>query len=87
MGIWITRMFENESCVTLGVEGQLVADWGSVLQGECQTLLHQEWKVLLDFSGVTFIDSRGIEVLNGLRADGLKIVNIPPLIEDVIERG
>lgn len=85
MGIWITTVSENETRVELRVEGQLVADWSSVLQQECQTLLDQGREVFLDFSRLAFIDSRGVAVLKQLQTEGLRMAQAPPLMKDIFE--
>ncbi len=85
MGIWITTVSENETQVKLRVEGQLVADWSSVLQQECQKILHHGREVFLDCSRLAFTDSRGIAVLKQLQTEGLRIAQLPPLIKDILE--
>ena len=85
MGIWITTVSEKETQVKLRVEGQLVADWSSVLQQECQKILHQGREVFLDCSRLAFTDSRGIAVLKQLQTEGLRIAQLPPLMKDILE--
>ena len=85
MGIWITTVSENETQVKLRVEGQLVADWSSVLRQECQTLLGQGREVVLDCSRLAFIDSRGVAVLKQLQTEGLRMAQAPPLMKDIFE--
>ena len=69
----------------LSVEGQLVADWSSVLRQECQTLLDQGREVFLDCSRLAFIDSRGVAVLKQLQTEGLRMAQVPPLMKDIFE--
>ncbi len=85
MGIWITTVSENETRVELRVEGQLVADWSSVLQQECQKILHHEREVFLDCSRLAFIDSQGVAVLKQLQTEGLRMAQVPPLMKDIFE--
>jgi anti-anti-sigma regulatory factor len=84
VAIWITRVLERDSTVRVKVEGQIIKNWGSVLKGECQELARQERNVILDLSGVTYVDSQGLDVLGQLESEGLRIVNIPRLIEDLL---
>jgi anti-anti-sigma regulatory factor len=43
--------------------------------------------VVLDFSGVTFIDGRGLEMLNRIARANLEIVNASLLVADLLEAG
>ena len=62
----ITKVAEDSSTVTMKLEGKLASDWVPLLEGECLTCLKENRKVLLDFSEVTFVDGRGVELLNKL---------------------
>lgn len=81
----ITKIGENPSLTTLKVEGRIVSDWASVLEGESLRLLEEKQAVLLDFSNVSFIDRRGVEMLRRIRARDVRIINCSPLIEDLLE--
>ncbi len=83
MGIWITRLAETASEVTLKVEGQVIGKWVSVLANECEGIICEGKDVSLDFAGVTYVNSSGIELLRDLRTRGLCVLNVPPLLEDL----
>ena len=88
----ITRVVDDATGVTLKVEGQITSDWISVLERECLTALRDKRELILDFSGVAFIDAEGTKMLDSLRSralppERLQIINSSPLIEDLLKRG
>ncbi len=83
----ITKIEENGSPVTLKLEGNIHADWVFLLEQECRALISQKKMVLLDFSDVTFIDDRGVEMIRRLPASSIRIINGDSFIEDLIDRG
>ncbi len=83
--IRITRTDESPSQVTLKVEGQIVSLSVSVLEQECLTSMQGNQKVVLDFSDVTFIDSRGMLMLKRIRAGNLEIINCSDLMDDCLK--
>ncbi|OGG56410.1 MAG: hypothetical protein A3F84_28285 [Candidatus Handelsmanbacteria bacterium RIFCSPLOWO2_12_FULL_64_10] len=80
----ITQIGESPSLTTLKVEGRVVSDWVSVLEGESLKLLREKEIVVLDFSNVSFVDRQGIEALRRLRAGAVRIINCSSLIEDLL---
>lgn len=85
MGIWITTVFEDATLVRLKVDGQIIGGWVSVLEDECSKHRAQGRAVVLDFTDVCFVGPQAIGVLRRLRGDGVKIVDVHPLIEDLFE--
>ncbi len=83
----ITKVAEDSSTVTMKLEGKLASDWVPLLEGECLTCLKGKRQVLLDFSEVTFVDSRGAEVVNKLAGKGIKVVDCDELIKELLEGG
>ncbi len=68
----ITKPKANSIQVTLKVEGKIVSDWVSLLEKECLSQM-QEKQVLLDLSDVTYVDHRGVEMLQRLVASGVMV--------------
>ena len=88
----ITRVVDNNTNVTLKVEGQIASDWISVLECECLSVLREKRELILNFSGVAFIDVEGTKMLNRMRSralppECLQIINSSPLIKDLMKRG
>ncbi len=83
----ITKVAENPSLVTMKLEGRIASDWVSLLENECLRFLEEKRKVVLDFSGVTFVDWRGVEMLGKISANNILVINCCPLIEDFLNGG
>ncbi len=83
----ITKVAEDSSTVTMKLEGKLASDWVPLLEGECLTCLKGKRTVLLDFSEVTFVDGRGVEMLSKLAGKGIKVVDCDELIKELLEGG
>jgi len=83
----ITKVAESPSHVILQLEGWIVSAWVAVLERECLTALRAQRTVLLDFSGVIFVNRRGVEMLQRLASDNLRIINCSALIEDLLQGG
>ena len=83
----ITKIAEDSSTVTMKLEGKLASDWVPLLAGECLTCLNEKRKVLLDFSEVTFVDGRGVELLSKLAGEGISVVDCCELIKELLEGG
>ncbi len=83
----ITRTGEGPSDVTLKLEGRVVSDWVPLLREECLRILKKQKRVRLDFSGVTFIDDRGVEMLKGIVSERVRLMNCSPLIEELLQEG
>ena len=83
----ITRTSEESSDVKLKLEGRIVSDWVPLLRRECLRILKGQKRVLLDFSDVTFVDNRGVEMLKGMSAKKVRLMNCSPLVESLLEEG
>ncbi len=80
----ITKVSESPSLVTMKLEGRIASDWVSLLEKECLRSLEEKRKVVLDFSGVTFVDWRGVEMLGKISVNNMQVINCCPLIEDFL---
>lgn len=76
------RLVATTNCseVTLRVEGELVAEWVGLLEDECQRLRTTPQTLLLDLSGVTYVDANGVNRLRALEGAGVTLVRCPSLI-------
>jgi anti-anti-sigma regulatory factor len=82
MGLWITPVQEDEALIRLKVEGQIAADGVGVLEETCSPLLSNGKQVLLDLSGVTFVNTEGLHLLRRLAIRGAEFCNCTPLLSD-----
>jgi anti-anti-sigma regulatory factor len=81
----ITKVAESPSSITLKLEGRLVSDWVSLVERECLALRQGQRQISLDFSEVTFIDDRGVKMLQRIASADLKVVNCPAFIADLLK--
>ena len=80
--IKITEINENEKMVRLKIDGKLVDPCIWVLEQLCCDYIHQK-EIMLDLEGVTFIDKKGLLMLDGFK-DKIKLVNCSPFIRSLI---
>lgn len=80
----VTRTNRLPHQVVLMLEGQIVAEWVELLEGECARLLQTEPRVLLDLANVSYVDPRGARLLRDLAAGPVTLINCPPLVEDLV---
>jgi len=83
----ITPIRKDRGTVTLKLEGKIHADWAGLLEQECLRLVHQQEQVLLDFSGVSYVDPDGIQVVRELPNGHIHIINCPRFIAELLDRG
>lgn len=82
----VTTIGETDSTVTLRVEGEVASHWSAVLESECLRCLETHRELVLDFSGVTRVDRRGAQIVKGLQARCVRLINCWPLIEQQIQQ-
>ncbi len=74
--IRITEIYEDKQIAKLRLDGKIVESCISELERVC---LHyrdeKNKKVVMDFTGVTFIDNKGIRVLEKIKDKRIKIIN------------
>jgi anti-anti-sigma regulatory factor len=85
VGIWITKVFEDATLVRLKVDGQIIGDWASVLEGECAKHRALGQAIVLDFTEVCFVGPQAVGMLRRLMGEGVKIVDVHPLIAELFQ--
>ena len=83
----ITRQSEESATVTLRLEGQIASDWVAVLEDEVMELLRCKKDIVLDFAGITTVDSRGTALLRKLTTGPVTIINCSALIRESLLNG
>ncbi len=77
----ITEASKDNKAVVLRLDGKVVGSWVSSLKQICQQYRDEENKnIVLDFSGVTFIDNKGVRMLWKIKNDRIKMVNCSPFV-------
>jgi anti-anti-sigma regulatory factor len=80
----LTRTTRLPHEVVVLLEGQIVAEWVELLEAECLTLLQTDQQVLLDLSGVSYLDRRAARLLRDLADRSVQLINCPPLVVDLV---
>jgi anti-anti-sigma regulatory factor len=84
MMLRLTRTTRLPHEVILVLEGQIVAEWVGLLEAECQALLQTNQQVLLDVSGVSYLDRHAARLLRALAAGSVQLINCPPLVAELV---
>jgi len=87
MMLKITKIQESKSDVFLKLEGKIIAQWATLLDGECRSLLRQEKVLYLDCSHVDFIDASGVKVLNNLPRTQVTLIRAPGYMMELLQIG
>jgi len=69
----ITCGKEKDGVITLRVDGRIVGPWVEELRKKCKTCLAEEKGLIIDLSGVSFIDEHGVKILNELRKGRVEV--------------
>lgn len=81
----VTESFNSEKRTGLILEGKIVADCVSYPEKICLAYLGKNaGKVLLDFSGVRYVEPKGVGMLKRLATLNLNIVNYPIFIAELL---
>ena len=59
----MTTVREDEQTITLKLEGRVVGPWVAELEKECKKCLLKKNGLILDLSGVSYIDERGVNMI------------------------
>jgi outer membrane protein TolC len=80
-----TKVEEEQSRVTLKLEGKLAGPWVSEFE-RCWCLTLEKWKdVVVELEGVTFIDSKGKCLLAKIHGQGAKLIGTGLMTRSIIE--
>ncbi len=81
----ITEITEDDKTVRLRLDGKVVGTCVSDLKKLCLHYRDEKNKtVVLDFSGVTFIDSKGVRMLKKIKNKRIRIINCSLFIEALL---
>jgi len=76
----ITEITKSKDGVTLILEGKIIADWVKELEKQFLIYIKQGYSdVVLDFTGVTYIDKDGLTLLRKYKSK-IRIINAQPYI-------
>ena len=81
----ITEIPKDEETVTLRLEGKVIDMWIPELKRIClYNRKEKNKRVVLDFSGVTFIDDNGVRMLESIKDERVEIINCAPFIGSLL---
>ena len=66
---------------SLRLDGDLSGPWVQELRSACEPMLGNGHQLQLGCTGVTYANSEGIELMRGLKAQGVEFVNCSPFIK------
>jgi hypothetical protein len=81
----ITRERSSETSVTLKLEGRLIGPWTSELDRVARDSLDGSWQVLLDVSGLVFVDGPGAALLRALCDRGAMLSGGSPFVTALLK--
>ena len=81
----ITRTEKAEAEINLTVEGRLVGEWVTELQTAAMMEANSEYtRMHLDLSGVRFVDSQGLALLQRLLNQGIVLQGVSPFVQQLL---
>jgi hypothetical protein len=69
--------------VSIGLEGKLIGAWVGETR-QIVAMARASDRVCLNLQGLTYADSRGIELLRTFRREGIPLLGCSPLIEGLL---
>jgi anti-anti-sigma regulatory factor len=73
---------------TLSAEGTLGGAWVGEFHAACDAALDSRGRVMLDLTGVSYVDRRGAELLEALRGDPrVEIASASPFVVELLKGG
>ena len=76
---------DGESERTLRLEGRLVDPWVGELLSTCREAASAGCRLMLDLSGVTFVDAAGLTCLRDLREQGAVLRGCSAFINELLK--
>ena len=81
----ITKTKENDNTINLRMDGKLVEEWLSEFERLYLKIRNDDYKrIILDLSGVSFIDDNGIDFIEKIKDETIDIINCSPFIESLL---
>ena len=81
----ITQIAEDNTSVTIKLEGRIVGQWVNELKKECRKYMRRRNVLILDLSGATFADDRGIKMLSAMAGNQVRLTRCSLLLSGLLE--
>lgn len=82
------RISENNASietVTLLLEGQISNHGVEITRESCEQVLKKGGHLILDMSGVSFVDRTGIALLRKLQQQNVELINCSPFLKEQLK--
>ncbi len=76
---------DESSSATLKIDGAICGGDAELLKRECQRLCQQGLAVVLDMSGVSYVDDAGLSAVMRLKDGGLRITGCSIFIKGLLQ--
>lgn len=84
----ITAQRKNGAMVILKLTGKIHGEWVALLADECRKAQRAAKQVALDLAEVTYIDDRGLRVMQSLSPEQIRVINCPAFVAELLgQRG
>jgi anti-anti-sigma regulatory factor len=81
----ITKTKEDENTINLRMDGKLVEEWLSEFEKlYLKIKKNKDKRIIIDLSGVSFIDDNGIDFMEKIMDPRIDIINCSPFIESLL---
>ena len=81
----ITKTKEHDNSISLRMDGKLVEEWLSEFEKLYLKIKSEDYKrIIIDLSGVSFIDNNGIDFIEKIKDETIDIINCSPFIESLL---
>jgi anti-anti-sigma regulatory factor len=81
----ITKTKEHDNTINLRMDGKLVEEWLSEFETLYLKIRSEDYKrIIIDLSGVSFIDDNGIDFIQKIKDVRIDIINCSPFIESLL---
>lgn len=80
----ITETTTNEAQTMLQLEGRLIGQWVALLRESGESLKTNSFA--LELSCVSFVDHAGLELLHTWQARGIKLLNCPMFLQEMLRQ-
>lgn len=83
----ITYLAGDKNALTLKIEGRVAGQWVHELKSECRRCLAIHRKLILDLSGVSFVDAEGVKVLRAMMGGGIEAIGCSLFVTGLLKGG
>lgn len=76
----------TNSSMTLRLDGRLVSQWVELVRSTCEEAFHNDGRLILDLTGLSFADHEGVQLLQQLEQRQVTIINCSPFLREQLKQ-